>query len=74
MPIVHVYGFSRSVAKRRQVIHGITDTIVNAYGVPKESVTVFLIDVGPEHSGAGRIMAADLPQHRKKTTRKGRRK
>ena len=74
MPIVHVYGFSRPAAKRRKVIHGITDTIVNAYGIPKESVTVFLIDVDAEHSGAGRMMASDLPQHEKKPARKARRK
>ena len=51
MPVIHVYGFERSVEKKREIVKGITEATCKAYDVSPEIVTVYLFDVPKENAG-----------------------
>ena len=59
MPIIYVYGFERPVAKRRQLVRDITEATCRAYEVPREIVTVYVMDVDRANAAHGGVIAAD---------------
>lgn len=59
MPIVYVYGFKRPIAKKRQIVKGITEATCKAYDVPPEIVTVYIFDVPRENAGHAGILASE---------------
>ncbi len=59
MPIVSVLQGPREVAPKRELVAGITQVFVDAYGVPPESVSVWIHDVPADSWGVAGKLAAD---------------
>lgn len=59
MPVIHVYGYPRSVEKRRELVRGITEATCKAYEVAPEIVTVYIHDVAKDHAGHAGVLASD---------------
>jgi len=56
MPIVTVQQSPRDLEPKRQLVAGITQAFVDAYGVPPDAVQVFIHEVDHEHwAKAGRL-------------------
>jgi 4-oxalocrotonate tautomerase len=56
MPIVTIQQSPRDIERTRQLVAGITQAFVDAYGVAPESVQVFIHDVDDEHwAKSGRL-------------------
>jgi 4-oxalocrotonate tautomerase len=61
MPIVTIQQSPRSLEARRDLVEGITQAFVSAYGVRPEQVQVFIHEVGHEHWARGGRLAVDDP-------------
>ncbi len=59
MPVIYVYGFERSMEKKRQIVKSITDATCEAYDVPRETVTVYIFDVPKENAAHGGVLVSD---------------
>lgn len=59
MPIIHVYAFERPLEKRRELMQKITKVTCEAYGVPPETVTVYVFDVPKENAAHAGILASE---------------
>ena len=59
MPIVTVQQSPRDVEPKRQLVAGITQAFVDAYGVEPDAVQVFIQEVGHENWAKGGTLAAD---------------
>jgi 4-oxalocrotonate tautomerase len=58
MPIVTVQQGPQDTDRKRELVQRITDAFVSAYGLPPESVQVWIHEVPPESWGkAGRLTA-----------------
>jgi 4-oxalocrotonate tautomerase len=60
MPIVTVQQSPRGVEQKRQLVAGITQAFVDAYGVRPEQVLVFIHEVGPEDWAKDGRLAIDV--------------
>lgn len=69
MPIVYVYGFKRPIAKKRQIVKGITEATCKAYDVPPEIVTVYIFDVPKENAAHYGVLTADAEKKMKRGRR-----
>jgi 4-oxalocrotonate tautomerase len=59
VPIVTVQQSPRELEPKRQLVAGITQAFVDAYGVKPDAVQVFIHEVGHENWAKGGILAAD---------------
>ena len=59
MPIVTVQQSPRDVEPKRQLVAGITQAFVDAYGVEPDAVQVFIQEVGHENWAKGGSLAVD---------------
>jgi 4-oxalocrotonate tautomerase len=59
MPIVTVQQGPQPIEKKRELVKAITDAFVNAYGLPPETVQVWVQEVPPESWGKGGVLTAD---------------
>lgn len=59
MPIVTVQQSPRTIDQKRELVAGITQAFVDAYGVKPEHVQVFIHEVGHENWAKGGALAAD---------------
>ncbi|MGQ0664318.1 MAG: tautomerase family protein [Pseudomonadota bacterium] len=74
MPIVYVYAFERPLAKKREIVKGITEVTCKAYDVPPEIVTVYIFDVPRTNAAHAGILESDrqaAAKVRKGRTKKG---
>jgi 4-oxalocrotonate tautomerase len=62
MPIVTVQQSPRAIEKKRDLVAGITQAFVDAYGVKPEHVQVFIHEVDHENWAKGGKLAADRPR------------
>ena len=59
MPIVTVEQSPRDLEPKRQLVAGITQAFVDAYGVQPDAVQVFIHEVGDENWAKGGSLAVD---------------
>src|SRR3954463_12762954 len=59
MPIVTVQQSPRALEARRELVEGITQAFVSAYGVRPQQVQVFIHEVDHEHWARGGLLAVD---------------
>lgn len=60
MPFVSIEVWEgRSVQEKRNLVKGVTDAIVNAYGVPRDAVRIVLRDLPKENIARGGILECD---------------
>jgi 4-oxalocrotonate tautomerase len=59
MPIVTVLQGPKDIEQKRKVVKGITDAIVDGYGIPAETVQVWFQDTPPDSWGAAGKLIAD---------------
>lgn len=60
MPFVSVEAFEgHSIQEKRNLVKGITEAVVNAYGVPREAVRVVLRELRKEDLASGGILQCD---------------
>ena len=60
MPVVTVLQGPRTADEKRALVSGITDTFAQAYGLPAETVQVWIQEVPPESWGMrGKLRADD---------------
>ena len=59
MPIVTVQQSPRDVELTRRLVEGLTQAFVDAYGVPAQTVQVFILEVSDENWGKSGSLAAD---------------
>jgi 4-oxalocrotonate tautomerase len=59
MPIVTVLQGPRTPELKRALVQGITDVFVDSYGVPADSVQVWIQETPPESWGQGGTLTAD---------------
>jgi len=59
VPIVTVQQSPRDVEPKRQLVAGITQAFVDAYGVEPDAVQVFIQEVGHENWAKGGSLAVD---------------
>ena len=62
MPIVIVEQSPRDLDAKRNLVAGITDAFVAAYGVSPEHVQIFIHEVGQEDWAKGGKLAIDRPR------------
>jgi 4-oxalocrotonate tautomerase len=56
MPIVEVKLLEgRTKAMKATLIKAVTDAVETSLGVPRESIRVLLVEIAPEHWGAGGV-------------------
>lgn len=61
MPFAQIYMMEgRSEAQKRAVIEKVTEALVDAVGVPKETVRVWIHDVPKHNWGIAGVSAKDL--------------
>jgi 4-oxalocrotonate tautomerase len=59
MPIVTVLQGPRTVELKRALVKSITDAFVDSYGVPADSVQVWIQETPPDSWGHAGILTAD---------------
>jgi 4-oxalocrotonate tautomerase len=59
LPIVTVQQSPRTIDQKRELVAGITQAFVDAYGVTPDHVQVFIHEVGHENWAKGGALAAD---------------
>ncbi len=60
MPFVSVEAWEGySVQQKRDLVKGVTEAIVSAYGVPREAVRIVLRDLPKENIARGGILECD---------------
>jgi 4-oxalocrotonate tautomerase len=60
MPVIQVNSFRQpDIDKKRKLVEKLADTMVELYGVPRESVIVMIKEDEPENVGIGGILALD---------------
>ena len=59
MPIVTVQQSPRELEPKRQLVAGITQAFVDAYGLQPDAVQVFIQEVGHDNWAKAGILAAD---------------
>jgi 4-oxalocrotonate tautomerase len=59
MPIVTIEQSPRALEKKRDLVDRITQAFVDAYGVPADSVQVFIHEVDDENWAKGGRLAVD---------------
>jgi hypothetical protein len=65
--IIHFYGFRRDLDDRRRMTTELTAAACRAYDLPKEKVTIYFFDLGPEDTAHAGILEADRPLPAEKT-------
>ena len=61
MALVRVDGAKiGDMDKKRQLVKSITDAVAEAYGTPREHITVLIREYGPEEFGVGGQLLIDL--------------
>ena len=60
MPVIQVNAMKQpDIDKKRQLVHKLTEAIVEAYGVPREAVTIMIKEDELENVGLGGMLALD---------------
>ncbi|GAA4609218.1 hypothetical protein GCM10023195_36930 [Actinoallomurus liliacearum] len=59
MPIVTVHQGPRTVDDKRELVKRITDAFVDAYGLPAETVEVWIHEVSADNRGKAGGLVAD---------------
>jgi len=60
MPTIVVSSQKQNdVDKKRKLVERITSAVVEVYGVPKEAITVVLLENEPENVGVGGVLLLD---------------
>ena len=60
MPVIQINSFRQpDIDKKRKLVEKLADTLVELYGVPRESVIVMIKEDEPENVGIGGILALD---------------
>ena len=59
MPIVTVLQGPRTVELKRELVRGITDVFVDTYGIPAETVQVWIQDTPTDSWGVAGKLTAD---------------
>ena len=59
MPTVTVLQGPRDVSLKRELVKGITDAFVDSYGIPAETVQVWIQETPPESWAQGGQLTAD---------------
>jgi 4-oxalocrotonate tautomerase len=59
MPIVTVLQGPRDVSLKRQLVKNITDAFVDSYGIPADTVQVWIQEVPTDSWGAAGKLTAD---------------
>ena len=59
MPIVAVLRGPRTVELKRELVRGITDAFVDTYGIPAETVQVWIQDTPTDSWGVAGQLTAD---------------
>jgi 4-oxalocrotonate tautomerase len=60
MPVIQINSFRQpDIDKKRKLVEKLADTLVELYGVPRESVIVIIKEDEPENVGIGGILALD---------------
>ncbi|RLU86892.1 4-oxalocrotonate tautomerase [Streptomyces griseocarneus] len=59
MPVVTVHQGPRSTELKRELVQRITDSFVDAYQIPAESVQVWIHEVPTDSWGVGGTLTAD---------------
>lgn len=61
MPHITVYALKQpDVNKKRKLVEKLTDSVAEVYGVPKEAVTVELLENEPENVAHGGQLILDM--------------
>lgn len=62
MPIIQVNMLEGRTATQKRALHAaLTDAVVAALDVPRDSVRVLIHELGPEHFALAGITAGELP-------------
>ena len=59
MPTVHVYQGPRDVQMKRALIKQITDAFVDSYGIPAQTVQIWIQEVPTDSWGTAGKLTAD---------------
>lgn len=59
MPIVTVLQGPRTIELKRELVKGITEAFVDSYGIPADSVQVWIQETPPDSWGQAGILTAD---------------
>ena len=60
MPTIFVSSQKqKDVDKKRKLVERITNDVSEVYGVPKEAVTIVLLESEPENVGRGGVLTLD---------------
>ncbi len=59
MPVVTLQARALPLEKKRELVQKITDVVCAAYGMPPESVTIFIEELPAENLGVAGILNAD---------------
>ncbi|VXC24405.1 4-oxalocrotonate tautomerase DmpI [Aeromicrobium sp. 9AM] len=59
MPIVTVLQGPRAVEQKRALVKDITDAFVDGYGIPAETVQVWILDTPTDSWGVAGTLTAD---------------
>ena len=65
MPFIHVYAYEgRTIDQKRRLVKGITEATCAAYGVPPETVHVYIFDQKKSDAAHAGVLASDEDQER----------
>jgi len=56
---IQIHALPRPSKQKRQIVKGITDAVVSAYGMPAESVVVYIFDSEKADCAHGGILISD---------------
>jgi 4-oxalocrotonate tautomerase len=59
MPIVTVLQGPRDADLKRRLVRSVTDAVVDSYGIPAETVQVWIQETPPDSWGAAGKLASD---------------
>lgn len=60
MPNITIEGpILDALEKKRALVKEITDSVENAYGIPREHIVVTIKEMMPENVGVGGVLIAD---------------
>ena len=61
MPHIKIYSLKEpDIDKKRKLVEKVTDSVVEAYGVPREVVTIEILENSPENIAFGGQLVADM--------------
>jgi len=60
MPHITIYSLKeQDINKKRKLVEKVTDSVVEAYGLPREVVTIEILENSPENIAFGGQLLAD---------------